>query len=128
NQSNLFLPKYSTDSDVIWAGGVGGSGYAQGLDIVIDTNAAMDKLCLTGFYTDTMDFDLGTGVAQVVGTNQVNAFIAKYDTSGAYVWAKGMTGAATPPRSISQGWGIAVDTQSNVIITGFLAGTVDFDP
>ena len=46
--------------------------------------------------------------------------MAKYDTTGGFVWARGFVGA-TPAK-------VAVDNGGSVYFAGNFSGTVDFDP
>ncbi len=52
-----------------------------------------------------------------------DAFIAKYDGSGALVWAKRLGGPGE-----ASGLGIAVDSGGAIYVTGYFNETADFDP
>ncbi|MES2478034.1 MAG: SBBP repeat-containing protein [Bacteroidota bacterium] len=56
------------------------------------------------------------------GTNDI--FISKFDLKGNLVWAKQISGNANSESPT----GIRVDDAGNCYITGFLVGTMDFDP
>src|SRR5690606_31342306 len=87
-----------------------------------------DNIYITGcFRGGSLDFDPGSGTAELtISNNARNAFLAKYDSSGAYIWAhKTETGT---PSSAVMSYGVGVDVQGNVLITGAIIGSADFDP
>ena len=71
----------------------------------------------------TIDFDRGTGVANLVSAGSSDVFVAKYDAAGNYIWAKRMGGADQ-----EFGKSIAIDANYNVYTTGYWSNTADFDP
>lgn len=63
--------------------------------------------------------DLGAGVVASVGSS--DTFIARYSSSGDYLWARRFgTELETHPRAI------AVDASGNALVTGSLTGSADF--
>lgn len=127
NQANagvfdIFIAKYSSTGGYIWAKGIGGNGYEQAVGITMD---ASSNLYITGYFgTATLDFDPGTGTANLTRQGGIDMFIAKYDASGNYVWADDIGGAAGNPNVRS----IVLDASANVHVAGTITGTVDFDP
>ncbi len=77
----------------------------------------------TGSFQDTVDFDPGIGVNNLIAGQDPDIFIFKLTASGNFVWAKSIK---------SNGWdsgkSIAVDANGNIIVVGFYNGTADFDP
>jgi hypothetical protein len=73
-----------------------------------------------------VDFDPGPDTFNLAsfGTNDI--FIAKFDSSGNFVWAKQMGGSST--FSSNRAMSSAVDALGNVYTTGNFEGTADFDP
>ncbi|MEZ4939683.1 MAG: SBBP repeat-containing protein [Saprospiraceae bacterium] len=118
---DIFIAKYDASGNYVWANRVGGSGSDTGNSLAVDGSG---NVHLTGFFQATVDFDPGAGPANLTSIGNVDIFIAKYNASGNYVWAKqvGNTG-------VNYGNGLALDGSGNVHVTGQFQGTnVDFDP
>jgi hypothetical protein len=105
--------------------GTGGDeGFAIGLDAAGDSYVA-------GWYTGTVDFDPSPTAAlefTTVGARNGDItdhdlFVAKYDPTGALLWAHSFGSVGT-----EIGRGLAVDQAGNVVVTGDFQGTIDFDP
>lgn len=92
---------------------------------------AMDKqsdLVVAGYYNFTSDFDPGPGTAILnhwnnSSTINTEAFVAKYDTNGNYIWAKAFIGYNDIEMQ-----DVAIDGNNNVITTGYVTGSCDFNP
>jgi hypothetical protein len=76
-----------------------------------------------GAFFNTVDFDPGTGVANLTAAGQSDIFISKLDASGNFLWARRI-GGANP----DLGQALALDAAGNVYVTGRFEGVVDFDP
>ncbi len=122
NNQDVYFIKLSPSGSLIWAKKVGGSGDEKVYDMVVDESG----IYLAGSFTGTVDFNPGSGVANLTTGD---GFFAKYDTSGAYVFAKHIkTGFfGTVDR-------IGVDSMKNVFIAVNVKApsnnpiTVDMDP
>ncbi len=120
---DIFLAKYDSSGNFRWAFNMGGTistAYEEGgQDIVI----AGPNIYLTGNFEGTADFDpIGTNT--LTSNGSLDIFVAKYDTSGAYIWAFGVGSSTKHDYS----YGIDLDAAENVYITGGFEETVDFDP
>jgi hypothetical protein len=86
-------------------------------------NDRAGNLYATGYFSGTVDFDLGTGVANLSASGNSNdIFILKLNSSGAHLWSKkyGNTGS-------DGAWSITTDTSGNVYTTGGFTGEVNFN-
>jgi hypothetical protein len=117
---DIFVQKLDVDGNYLWAKRIGGNGFEQGLCITID---ASDNVYTTGCFQGTVDFDPGTGTANLNSVGGYDIFIQKLDANGNYLWAKQMGGVNT-----DSGNSIAVDNSGNVYTTGYFFETADFDP
>ncbi|MBK7854849.1 MAG: SBBP repeat-containing protein [Bacteroidetes bacterium] len=99
-----------------WAHSGNGNNFEKGNSICSDNSG---NVYVTGFFSSpSITFDSIT----LINSGTWNAFIAKYDSTGAILWAK------SPISSYSEGKGIATDAYGNVYVTGLFANdSIIFD-
>jgi hypothetical protein len=121
NFYDIFLAKYNSGGNYFWAKNMGGPGNDIGNTLQIDPSG---NLYLAGTFQATADFDPGPGTANCTSNGGLcDIFIAKYDNTGNYVWAKGIGGTGDDVAN-----NIQLDAAGNVYATGYFSSTVDFDP
>jgi len=98
----------------------GGTNRQEGRSVATDADG---NVYVAGYFRATVDFDHGPGTYNLTSAGQQDIFVAKYSSTGALVWARGMGGA-----SKDYGYGIAVGTDGSVYTTGSFQGAADFDP
>jgi len=98
---------------------VGGPFADLGKDIAVDGNGNMYVI---GYFYGTTDLDPGLDDYKLNGPHFENSFVAKYDSRGNLIWAKGFGNPSDMPNSV------ALDGEGNIYITGFFRGRADFDP
>lgn len=113
---DIVVAKYNTSGTYLWAFSVGGASADAASIIAISGN----DVYVTGTFNGVVDFDPGASSATLTSVN-TETFVARYDTSGAYIWAFDIDGNCRP-RSL------AVDDNGTVYATGNFTGTADFDP
>ncbi len=118
--NDIYIAKFDSDGNYIWAKGIGSTGDDRGNEILIHSSG---DILLTGNFNNTVDFDPGAGVSSLTSFGSGDIYIAKYDGSGNYLWAQQIGGAG-----IDDVRDIALDDAANIFITGNFAGTSDFDP
>ena len=114
---NAFVAKLDPTGKFLWAkswfSGTGSDAFGIGVDVQGDVYAG-------GTFSGGVNPGATTFFASNGGTD---ALIAKYDTSGNFLWAKQVGGAGTDDLQ-----GLEVDRLGNVYATGRFSGVVDFDP
>jgi hypothetical protein len=118
--NDIFIAKYDTAGALVWAQSVGATSIDQSASLRIDSSG---NSYVTGLFAGAVDFDPGAGTTTLTSAGSIDAFIAKYDTSGALVWAKSIGGT-----SVDQGASLQIDNSGNSYVTGYFQGTADFDP
>jgi hypothetical protein len=118
---NAFVSRTSKEGLYKWASQLGTYSstalYERGRSIAVD---AQGNTYITGRFAGTLDFDPGSGVANLTSAGFNNAFFAKYDNQGNYVFAKAIGG--------SEGTDITLDDSGCIYVIGHLTTKGDFDP
>ena len=132
---DIFIAKYSSSGNYVWAINMGadyvisGGIYASsGRSLVLDS---FDNIYITGYIRGNVDFDPGTGVNKINTNGQYEKYVAKYDSSGNYLWAFSIGGSSSVGFTANHqiGGSIALDQFNSFYITGsFWGGNIDFDP
>jgi hypothetical protein len=109
---NIFIVKYDTAGNVLWAKSAGGTINDIGVSVTADLNG---NVLVTGTY-ESPTITFGTTVLTNSGGRDI--FIVKYDAGGNVLWAKsaGSTG-------FDYSTGISTDVNGNVFVTGFFEST-----
>ena len=118
----MFLAKYDSLGNLVFAFNVGSTDFAEGAGLAVD---GAGNVFVTGGFFGTADFDPGPGVTSLTSNGSFGMFLAEYDPLGNLVLAF-KVGAAG---GLARGFGVAVDGASNVFVTGVFAGNAaNFDP
>ncbi|MCI5055949.1 MAG: T9SS type A sorting domain-containing protein [Flavobacteriales bacterium] len=122
--SDMFLAKYDKDGIYQWAINIGSSNALNG-EAINDIIADQNHVYITGYFTDTAEFNpLGNSISLSTGSlTNYKPFFAKYDQNGICEWAYSPTGGL-----FMMGYGLTLDHEDNLIFTGTLQGTSNFDP
>jgi hypothetical protein len=119
-QADIFIAKYDALGNYIWAKRIGNIENDEARSIAPDGSG---DILITGYFEGPVDFDAGPGISNLISNGGPDIFIAKYDTAGNYVWAKGIGGTNT-----DIGTAVTTEVNDNVLVTGWSSNVVDFDP
>lgn len=117
---DIFMAKYDASGNYLWAKRMGGSGYDRGHSIALD---ASGNIYMTGDFQGAAYFNPSNNNTSLISAGESDVFMAKYDASGNYLWAKSVGGLGT-----DHGSSIALDVSGNVHVIGWFYGTSYFDP
>jgi hypothetical protein len=111
-----FVLKLSTSGNLIDYRIIGGTGTQriEGLEI-----AQNDDIILTGVFSNSTDFNLGSGVDNLYHNIEAT-FIARYSNQFDLNWVKQVNGANVRTMNL--------DPMGLIYLSGVFVGTVDFDP
>ena len=98
----------------LWSIAHGGDGSEQIEDVAVDSTGSV---YITGYFYDTISF--GGDVLTSAGQNDI--FVAKFDANGTHVWS-----SSFGDTSNDAGYGITIDGNDDLIVTGHFAGSVSF--
>ncbi len=120
---DIFLASYDATGVHRWSDGAGSLGFESGNDAASDADG---NVFVTGVFCGSVGF--GGDVLISSGTRDI--FLAKYDPSGNHLWSQSFASSVPAPGPgeipADEARGLAVDTDGNVVITGWFEGTVDF--
>lgn len=101
---SLFIQRMDSNGDFIWAKGFGGDSVERSFEIYLDN---IDNIYITGYFTDTVNFNLGSGTDNLISTpGSRDAFVSKMricanintdqqETCSSYTWTDGITYTAS---------------------------------
>ena len=115
--SAAFIAKFNSTGTIQWStyfGGTGQTGPTGGRCMGID---ALNNIFITGMTASSTNIAT-TGVYQGSLSGATDAFIAKFDSTGARVWGTYFGGSGN-----EQSHGIAIDLRGNLLIGGFTTST-----
>src|SRR5207253_7866717 len=109
----VFIAKYDSAGNVLWAKQAGGSDFDSGQALAVDTGG---NSYLSGVFTGTAGFG-GITLSNSGGAH----FLAKYNNAGAVLWAQQVNGGPDDGTGV-----VAVDAAGNSYYTGWFSGTAAF--
>lgn len=111
--NDIFVAKYNSSGNIIWAKNAGGWESDKGLGIANYGG----NVYVTGYIQGSVKF----GSISMSGYGSKDAYLAKYDSNGNVVWAKKMGGSGS-----DAGMAVATDGSGNIYVTGYFSGTSNF--
>ncbi len=113
---DIYLSKYNTDGELLWAKSAGGSGFDNVSHVTSDNN---DNIIITGYF-DSNIMNLGSDIngnpINLNNNGSQDFYISKYNIDGELLWAKS-SGETLGEYGIS----ITSDNDNNIIVTGYFS-------
>ncbi len=107
---DMFIVKYDTDGNVLWAKSAGGN--SLNLATYVDVDASGNILISGYFFSGTGTIIFGN--TTLTGTSlSDDIFIVKYDANGNVLWAKSAGGGFS-----DEAYSVVIDANENIFITG----------
>ncbi len=118
NGKDVFIAKYNgSNGNLVWAKSVSVTGDAEGAGIAVD---ASGNTYITGYFRNTATFKSNPGGISLSATGGLDAFVAKYNSTGTCQWARKGGGS-----SLDRAYGIALQDNA-LLITGYFEQTATF--
>ncbi|MBI4661893.1 MAG: immunoglobulin domain-containing protein [Verrucomicrobia bacterium] len=120
-REEIFIAKYDSTGNVLWAKKAGGTGNDSGNGIAVDSAG---NCYVTGYFRDRATFGVGDLIlfrTTLTSKGNTDIFLAKYNSSGRLVWARQAGGVAD-----DLAWGVALDPAGNPYVTGEILGDATF--
>ncbi len=117
--SRPFVAKYSSSNSLLWQLTFSGLGGGTVQAVAADGNG---DVWVTGNFAGALNFGGGT----LTSAGGYDIFVAKFSSSGTHLWSKRFGTANVVTIITESGFGIAVDANNAVAVTGIFDGAVDF--
>ncbi len=119
DSSDIFVAKYNSSGDLLWATGIGGYSNDVSLGIAVSSTG---NVYITGNFESKIMKVGNSTISSPAGLQM--AFVAELSGDGAPLWAQ----ASTNNGFISTGVGITSDNSGNIYVTGAFDGSdIKFD-
>lgn len=119
--SDIYILKLNFNGDFTWGRQIGGIGSDGAGSIVCDQAGS---IYLTGHFSQSVDFDPGSGIMVIASWSGSDVYILKLDPSGNFNWVRQLIGNG----NFDAGIGLHMDAAYNIYVTGIFEGLTDFDP
>lgn len=118
--NDCFLVKLDNQGNFLWAISFGGSNYDNLYGIKTD---AAGNVFLTGAFQETVDFDSGAGIFNLVSVATSDIYVLKLNAAGDFLWAVQFGSSY-----YNVAFDMAAASDGGVVLTGHYYDTIDFDP
>jgi hypothetical protein len=117
---DIFVSKYTRGGNFVQVIQIGGPGADEAKSITLDP---FNHFYLSGEFSQTVDFNPGSGTTNLTAVGQRDVFVARYSKTGVLRWVKkfGVSNNETNE-------GVCNDPQGNVYACGSFISTADYDP
>lgn len=117
--ADIFITKLDMNGNHTWTKQFGSTNWNLGRGFDVDAN---DNLYFTGYFSGTIDFDAGTGIANLTAGAGSDIFICKYTSAGDFAWAETILSS-----NYGSGTEICVTPAGKIVTSGYFDGVTDFD-
>lgn len=117
---DIYVSKTNTSGNFVWAIRLGAVGWDEGNSIDIDSSG---NLVCVGTFSNTVDFDPGTGTTNLSSAGIDDIFVLKLNRNGGFIWAVKIGGSGD--ESVES---VAINTTQDIFFCGAFSGVVDFNP
>lgn len=121
--TDAFIMKLTNEGELIWVQEYGNTRSESGSFVRIMND---DKIILSGFFNDEVDFDYGVGehILSNADSSSKNIFCLKLESDGEFIWVKqlGTAGLANIPIAME------LSSDNSIYIASDFEDSIDIDP
>ncbi len=118
--NDVFIAKLTSSGELSWAKQIGGTDDVVANGIVV---FASGDLAISGYFTESADFDPGAGVQSLTSSGNRDVFVCKLNSSADLLWVKSIGGTG-----LDQAETMRINATGDIFVGGAFSATVDFDP
>lgn len=122
--TGFYITKYGTNKTQKWSIDIGGNGNCRSRSLTTDEDG---NVYVCGNFYLNRDFDPSSNSTNSIGTSGTDIFIAKYDSSGNFIWLNILPSSIAAAGLTSSPMKI-VYRNGKLYVLGLFYGVVDFDP
>jgi hypothetical protein len=111
---DIFVAKYDSSGDYIWANRIGGTSQDKGLGVAM---SATGDVAVTGYFSSSILMPC----MSLASAGLTDGIIVEYSTTGSLVWVRRFGGT-----SDDRGTAIAIGQSNEVVVTGYFNNTANF--
>jgi hypothetical protein len=115
-----FILKLDPSGNYVWGKTFGGTNNEWFNSFKVDASGNVYTL---GAFLGTVDFDPGVATVNHTSAGEEDFFIQKLDADGNLLWVKTFGSSL-----YDNGYGMELDADNNIYLTGFFKETIDMDP
>lgn len=124
-ENDIFISKFNSNFDLIWAKNIGGISYDSATSLSI--NNQTNSIYITGLFEDVVDFDPSNMSHNLNSNGGYDFFVAKFDMDSNFIWAGSFGGNQPTNYGLNDVGYSIVSKFNNIYFGGSFEGTVDFD-
>ncbi len=125
HDGRLMLSKFDPDGNYIWGCAWDANVFEEYKSLTLDKN---ENAYVTGYFSGQVDLDPGPGVVNRTATGFRDVFLSKFNSDGDFVWTRAWGGPGGTMEDNDLGMVVAVDCEDNILVSGRVSQTADFDP
>jgi hypothetical protein len=120
---DAFIATYTPNGELIWAKAVGG--YSNTDKAWACTSDSFGNIYFGGYFIGSADLDPSNSefIVSVPNGNSPDMFLVKLSPQGEFIW-----GGTAAGGGFEFPYGLTVDEEQNLIVSGLVEGSIDFDP
>ncbi|MBD3637184.1 MAG: T9SS type A sorting domain-containing protein, partial [Crocinitomicaceae bacterium] len=123
---NCFVQKVDSLGNFIWVKTIKAGNGASGSNYNISKSIELDNeynILISGHYYGVIDYNPDSLFNGDTAIGLSDIFIEKLDTDGNFIWGASLGGSNTDDSEA-----LAIDSDGNILLSGFFDGQADFDP
>ncbi|MCG9912404.1 MAG: SBBP repeat-containing protein [Flavobacteriales bacterium] len=119
--SDVMVGKINSNGNMSWVKTFGGALPDDANSVSLDD---LGNVYVSGYFSDTVDFDPGTGIEELISEAFYDSYLLKLDNNGEFDWARSWGG-----NGYDYVWTMDFDPEGNILISGNYTSTdMEYDP
>ena len=118
-QQDVFIVKLDPAGQFVWVDQFGSGAHDVGVQIVVDN---MGYVYVSGYFNGNAKFNPGSSTFSMSPIGSTDVFVMKISPAGNFMW-----GGPISSTDAEEVFGLDIDHDANIYVTGYFSSTCDFD-